>query len=30
MVVSALLVIAIRMLASHYRWDLPKIKTDGE
>ena len=30
MVVSALLVIAIRMLARHYRWDLPKIKTDGE
>ena len=30
MIASALLVVAIRMLASHYRWDLPKIRTDEE
>ena len=28
MVAAALLVVAIRMLASHYRWDLPGIKTE--
>ncbi len=28
MVVSALLVVAIRMLASHFRWNLPGVKTE--
>ena len=30
MLLSALLVVAIRLLASHYRWDLPGIRTDDE
>ena len=25
---AALLVVAIRILASHFRWDLPRIKTE--
>lgn len=28
MIASALLVVAIRILASHFRWDLPRIKTE--
>jgi len=30
MVASALLVVVIRMLASHYRWNLPSIKIDEQ
>lgn len=30
MIASALLVVVIRMLASHYRWNLPSIKIDEQ